>query len=292
MILGLGFALVSALGTNLSALFKARGAVAIARPIQVRHPVRSAADLFRSRWFAVGWILALFAWGLHIEALALAPLSTVQAILSGGLVFLAILAERFFGFQLGRRQWAGMALTAAGLAMIGLTATAEGPQRSSLAALIAVESAILALGVGLVRISTRRDVEHHGEALLLATAAGVLFGVSDVAIKYLTHAHGPVFGLLSPWTLTALVSFVISFYASARSLQIGQAVEVIAITSVAANLSAILGGILVFVEPIGSGAVGIIIRLLAFCLVIAGAALVPAPLRATADPPAQQTLAS
>jgi len=138
MILGLGFALVSALGTNLSGLFKARGAV-LARPIQVRHPWRSAAALFRSRWFAVGWILALFAWGLHIEALALAPLSTVQAILSGGLVFLAVLAERFFGFHLGRRQWAGMTLTAGGLAMIGLTATSEGPQRSSLAALIAFE---------------------------------------------------------------------------------------------------------------------------------------------------------
>jgi drug/metabolite transporter (DMT)-like permease len=291
MILGLGFALISALGTNLSGLFKARGAV-LAKPIQVRHPVRSAADLFRQRWFAVGWILALFAWGLHVGALALAPLSTVQAILSGGLVFLAVLAERFFGFHLGRRQWAGVTLTAAGLAVIGLTATSEGPQRSSLAALIAVESAILAVGVGLVRISTRRDVKHYGESLLLATAAGVLFGVSDVAIKYLTHAHGPVFGLLSPWTLTALISFVISFYASARSLQIGHAVEVIAITSVAANFSAILGGILVFGEPIGSGPVGIIGRLLAFCLVIAGAALVPAPLRATSDDPAQQTVAS
>lgn len=134
MILGLGFALVSALGTNLSGLFKARGAVVIARPIQVRHPGRSPADLFRSRWFAFGWILALFAWRLHIEALALAPLSTVQAILSGGLVFLAILAERFFGFHLGRRQSAGMTLTAAGLAMIGLTSASEGPQRSSLAA--------------------------------------------------------------------------------------------------------------------------------------------------------------
>jgi hypothetical protein len=60
MILGLGFALVSALGTNLSLLFKARGAV-LARPIQVSHPLRSAADLFRQRWFAIGWILALFA---------------------------------------------------------------------------------------------------------------------------------------------------------------------------------------------------------------------------------------
>jgi hypothetical protein len=126
----------------------------------------------------------------------------------------------------------------------------------------------LAIGVVLVRISTRRDIEHHGEALLLATAAGVLFGVSDVALKYLTHAHGPLFGLLSPWTLTAVISFVISFYASARSLQIGHAIE-----------------------PIGSGAVGIIARLLAFCLVIAGAALVPAPLRATPDAPTQQTTA-
>ena len=284
MILGLSFALVCALGTNVSSLLKARGAAALSRPVQVRHPLRSAADLFRSRWFAVGWIIALFAWGLHIEALALAPLSTVQAILSGGLVFLAVIAERFFGFHLGRRQWAGVTLTAAGLVVIGLTATSEGPQHSSLGALIAFESAILAVGVGLVRISTRRAVEHRGEALLLATAAGVLFGVSDVAIKYLTHAHGPLFGLLSPWTLTALISFVFSFYASARSLQIGLAIEVIAISSVAANLAAILGGILVFGEPVGSGAVGVIARLLAFCLVIAGAALVPAPLRATSDP--------
>jgi hypothetical protein len=130
-----------------------------------------------------------------------------------------------------RRQWAGVTITAAGLAVIGLTATSEGPQRSSLAALIVAETAILAIGVGLVRISTPRDVEHRGEALLLATAAGVLYGVSDVAIKYLTHAHEPVYGLLSPWTLTALISFVTSFCASARSLQIGLAIEVIAITS-------------------------------------------------------------
>jgi drug/metabolite transporter (DMT)-like permease len=282
MILGLSLALVCALGTNLSALFKARGAV-LARPIHARHPVRSATDLFRQRWFAIGWILALFAWGLHIEALALAPLSLVQVVLSGGLVFLAVLAERCFGYHLGRRQWAGVMITAIGLVVIGLTARAEGPQRSSLAALIAVETGILALGVGLVRISMRQDIQHRREALLLAIAAGVLFGVSDVAIKYLTHAHGPVFGLLSPWTLTALIAFVVSFYASARSLQIGLAVEVIALTSVAANLSAILGGVLVFGEPIGSGAVGIVGRLLAFGLVVAGAALVPAPLRATSN---------
>jgi drug/metabolite transporter (DMT)-like permease len=280
MILGLIFALGSAFGTNLGFLFKARGAM-LARPIRLRHPLRSAAALFGSKWFLIGWIVSFVAWVLHVEALSLAPLSNVQAVLSGGLVFLAVLAERFFGFRLGARQWAGVTITAVGLVIIALTANAEGPQRSSLAALISVEGAILLVGAGLVRISTRRGIEQRGEALLLATAAGVLFGVSDVAIKNLTHAHGALFGLLSPWTLTALVSFVVSFYASARSLQLGLAVEVIAITSVAANVAAILGGILVFGESVGSGGLGITARVLAFGLVIAGAALMPAPLRAS-----------
>jgi hypothetical protein len=44
---------------------------------------------------------------------------------------------------------------------------------------------------------------------------------------------------------------------------------------VAANLSAVIGGILVFGEPIGSGPLAIGARLAAFCLVIAGAALMP-----------------
>jgi drug/metabolite transporter (DMT)-like permease len=284
MILGLILALASALGTNVAFLFKHRGAV-LAPPIRVRHPLRSAADLFGSRWFAVGWMVAIFAWGLHVGALSLAPLSVVQAVLSGGLVFLAVFAERFFGFQLGRRQWVGVTITAAGLVVIGLTGGgANTSQRASLAALIAVEGAIFALGAALVRISTRRLVLHRVEGLLLGAAAGALFGVSDVAIKYLTKTPpGPLLGAVSPWTLTAIIAGVVAFYASARSLQLGEGVEVIALTSVAANLAAIVGGILVFNEPIGSGPLAITARFLAFCLVIAGAALMPAPIRATPD---------
>ena len=284
MILGLLLALASAVGTNVASLFKHRGAV-LAPPIQAGRPLRSATDLFSSRWFAVGWMVAILAWGLHVGALSLAPLSIVQAVLSGGLVFLAVFAERYFGFQLGRRQWAGVTITAAGLVVIGLTGGgATHPQRASLAALIAVEGAIFATGAALVRISTRRLVLRRAEGLLLGAAAGALFGVSDVAIKYLTQAPpGPLLGSVSPWTLTAMVAGVIAFYASARSLQIGNGVEVIALTSVAANLAAIIGGVLVFHEPIGSGAVAITGRFLAFCLVIAGAALMPAPMRATPD---------
>jgi hypothetical protein len=123
------------------------------------------------------------------------------------------------------------------------------------------------------------------QGLLLGAAAGALFGVSDIAIKFLVDdiASG-VLELISPWTAAALIASVFAFYASARGLQLGPGVEVIAITSVTANLTAIIGGILVFRDPVGTGALEITGRLLAFCLVVAGAALIPAPVRATSAP--------
>src|SRR5207253_1263378 len=81
-----------------------------ATPVDARHPLRSAADLFRSRWWTIGWIVAFVAFAFHAAALALAPLSVVQAVVAGGLVFLAVLAERVFGFKLGRREWMGVAI--------------------------------------------------------------------------------------------------------------------------------------------------------------------------------------
>jgi drug/metabolite transporter (DMT)-like permease len=285
VIIGLALALACALGTNVAFLFKHRGAV-LAPPVRVRHPLRSAADLFRSKWFALGWVVAVGAWGLHVAALALAPLSIVQAVLSGGLVFLAVLAERYFGFQLGRRQWIGLLITAAGLVVIGLTSGSHAgePPGYALAALIAVECTVLVLATGLATFSSRLGVGPAGQGMLLGVAAGALFGVSDIALKYLTHAiQGGVLELLSPWLVAALVASVVSFYASARGLQLGPGVQVIALTSVAANLTAIVGGILVFRDPVGTGGLEITGRMAAFCLVIVGAALMPAPMRATRE---------
>jgi drug/metabolite transporter (DMT)-like permease len=186
---------------------------------------------------------------LHVGALALAPLSIVQAVLSGGLVFLAVFAERFFGFRLGRRQWAGVIVTAAGLAIIGLTTGSDDadPPGYALAALIAIECGVLVVGTAIAAMSTHRRIPLAAQGLLLGAAAGALFGVSDIAIKYLADAvEDGALELISPWSGAALAASVVAFYASARGLQIGPGVEVIALTSVAANLTAIIGGILVF----------------------------------------------
>ena len=117
---------------------------------------------------------------------------------------------------------------------------------------------------------------------MLGTAAGILFGVSDVAIKALTGPVGSqgLAGLLSPWLVTCVIASVIAFYASARGLQKGEAVPVITLTSAAANVTAISGGIIVFGDPMPGDPLGIAIQSFAFVLVIAAAALTPAPLRA------------
>jgi hypothetical protein len=75
---------------------------------------------------------------------------------------------------------------------------------------------------------------------------------------------------------------IAAFFASARSLQLGPAVPVIAVTSIAGNASAIPAGIVVFGDPLGSDAVAVAVRSFAFVLVVVAAALIPAPTRAAA----------
>jgi drug/metabolite transporter (DMT)-like permease len=279
--LGILLSLLCALATNVGFLLKHRGANA-APDVSLRHPVASAVGLFRSKWFTLGMLVALVAWSLHVAALALAPLSLVQAVISGGLVFLTVLAERFFGFTVGTRQWAGVGLTALGLVLLAVTLPHGGGAHSnySLAAMIAFESALLVLGTFLVLSPALGSHHHHG--VMLGTAAGILFGVSDVAIKALTGSVGDlgVAGLLSPWMATCILASVIAFYACAGGLQKGDAVPVITLTSAAANVTAISGGILVFGDPMPSDPVGIVLQSFAFVLVIVAAALTPAPLRA------------
>jgi hypothetical protein len=54
-------------------------------------------------------------------------------------------------------------------------------------------------------------------------------------------------------------------------------VPMIALTSAAANLTTIAAGPIVFGEPLPSSHLGLVVRLLAFALVIAAAALTPPP---------------
>ena len=280
--IGIFIALACAFATNLGFLYKYRGAND-APAVSMAHPWRSAVDLFRSKWFAIGMAVAVGAWGLHVAAMAMAPMSVVQAVLSGGVVLLAVMAERLFGYCVGPRQWWGVALTAAGLVLLGVTlpATNSAHSQFSLAGMISFEAGMV--GVGALLVAGKRigaPVHHHG--VMLGAASGILFGVSDIAIKAVTGlvgSHGMA-AFLSPWMLVIAAASVAAFYASARGLQDGDAVPVITVTATASTVTCISGGILVFGDPLAGNAFGLAVQMLAFALVCVAAWLTPAPVRA------------
>jgi drug/metabolite transporter (DMT)-like permease len=279
---GILLALACALATNIGFLYKHRGACA-APAVNMHRPLRSARSLFASKLFAIGMVIATGAWVFHVAALSMAPLSLVQAVLASGVVLLAVMAERLFGLRIGRRQWMGLGLMAGGLVLLGLTLPAAhgADSRFSLPGMIAFEASLIVGGTLLIagpRIGAPR--EHHG--FMLGAASGILFGVSDIAIKAmsgLVGTHG-IAGLLTPWLLVCIAASIAAFYASAKGLQDGEAIPVIAITGTAANVSGIVGGILVFGDPLSGNPVALVIECLAFGLVLLAAWLMPAPVRA------------
>jgi drug/metabolite transporter (DMT)-like permease len=277
------FAFASAFATNVGFLLRQRGAVE-APDVDVRRPVHTTIELFNRKWWSIGFAVAAVAWALQVAALKFAPISLVQAVLASGFVILGVLAERFFGFRLEKRQWIGIGLTTLGLALLAVTAastkTTGSHSKYALAGALAFEAALVA-GGALMVASHQIGFGRGKRASWMAAGAGMLFTVSHIGIKALSGSidFGRPATLLSPWVPIVVAAFVGAFFASARSLQIGDGVGVIAVTSAVSNVSAILGGIVVFSDPVGANPLMVAIRIIAFALVCLAAALIPAPVR-------------
>src|SRR4051794_20756 len=278
--LGLLLALATAFFSVLGFLYKHRGAVQ-SPTVELGRPVRSSLALFGSRWYTLGIVIATGSWALHVAALSLAPISLVQSVIAGGLVLLTVTADRLFAHHVTRREWIGVALAALGLAF--LAATLEGAGRSAHSSYEAARLVPWVAGLAtLALVVAATSGASHRRGVVLGASAGLFWAASDTSIKALSGqlGDGAASVLLSPLAaVIALASFA-GLVVSAKSLQIGKAVPVIAVTSVAANVFTIAAGPIVFGEPLPDTSLGLLMRLVAFALVISAAALTPAPVRA------------
>ena len=262
-------------------LYKHRGAVESPQ-VELRRPMRTSLALFRSPWYTLGIVVAMVGWGLHVGALALAPISLVQSVIAGGLVLLTVTADRLFAHQVTRREWIGVGLAALGLAFLAATLEGTGDEAHSdyetshLVTYVAIVS-VAAISVAIASIGRLR------EGVMLGVSAGLFWAASDTSIKALSGELGDSAWtaiLFSPLAVVIALGSAAGLVVSARSLQIGKAVPVIALTSVAANALTIAAGPLVFEEPFPDSPLGVFLRLAAFTLVIVAAGLTPAPVSA------------
>jgi drug/metabolite transporter (DMT)-like permease len=272
--LGLVLALVTSLMSVLGFFLKHRGAVA-APAVEWRRPVWSTVELFRSPVYTLGCVVATTSWGFHVAALGLAPISLVQAVIAGGLVLVTVLADRVFGQSVSRREWIGVALTAAGLAFLAATLGATGD--SAHGDYGASELAVVVGGATVAGLVITMRSGTNGP--LLGVAAGLLWAGSDITIKALSGKAGDlgIAVLWHPFALVILVLSAIGLLVSARSLQLGPVVPVIALTTATTNVLTIAAGPTVFGEPLPEGTAALLVRIVAFALVIAAAALTPPP---------------
>jgi multidrug transporter EmrE-like cation transporter len=270
---GLLCAVLTALGSIVGFFLKHKGAIK-APPVDARRPIHSTVELFKSPVYTLGCVVATTSWGFHVAALALAPISVVQSVIAGGLVLITVVADRFFGHSVTRREWIGVALTAAGLAF--LAATLEGTvdeAHSDYDAVVFGVTLVVTTGAAVLLV-----VRNGTNGPALAVSAGLLWAGSDITIKALTGHDGLGLGtILHPFAAIIVVWSLVALLISAKSLQLGPVVAVIALTSATANVVTIAAGPVVFQEPLPEDPAALLVRLAAFALVITAAAMTPPP---------------
>lgn len=262
---GLTLALASAGALNWG-FFTQHGAASGLPPLTLRRPLSSLRRLFGDlRWLS-GFAAGIGGWALYVAALALAPLSLVQAVSAGGIGLLALLVSR--GGRVTATERRGVAASIVGLALLGVSLSGQAghgssPSRAALGAWLAVS--VLAAALAALRGASG-----------LGAAAGILYAAGDVATKAAVHGGGRL--ALVP---AVLACHGLAFVALQLAFQRGGALATAGVATLCTNALPIAAGTLLFGDGLGSlpG-----VRILAFACTLAGATLLARAPRSSEGP--------
>lgn len=247
LLLGLAITVASSLALNAGYVLQHLGG-AKAPAVDARRPITAVRGLMRSRLWVLGIGTNLFGSLLHIGALAVAPITLVQAFSAAGLAVVVPASSRLAGTPLHRSERVAVATIVAALGVLAIRpATTSTAPASAGAPVLFLVVALVVAGV----LATTRGAR-RGAALALT--AGLLYGLSDAATKGFTSAagHGLVGAVLSPWPPVIVVLCVAAFFALQRGLQMGTAATVIVLMTAATNVAAVAAGVAVFAESFGA----------------------------------------
>ncbi|MFI6091242.1 DMT family transporter [Streptomyces sp. NPDC051218] len=172
---------VAVLLSLVSAVAYAGGAILQER-VAVSTPERRYAPLRRGVWWVA---IALNGLGalLHVVALAYGPLSVVQPLGALTIVFALPMAALFVRRKAGATAWRGAIMATVGLA--GLLSLTQSADAQSLNDAERVMVALVTAGAVVALMVVAHAVHRHPvvRSVLLASAAGVAFGIASVFTK-------------------------------------------------------------------------------------------------------------
>ena len=248
--------------------------------MSARRPLRTLSSMLRSPWWRVGLLLGATGFVLHLSALALAPISLVQAFVAGGLALVAPLAARAFHHHLTRAERRAVPLMAASLAALALGISDPTRHLHFDAASLWLYLAALMLVATLLATAVEGRFRHPA----LGLAAGLFYGALDSSTKGLAdlfRSDGPAAVIRSPLLLVAVAAGVTAFFCFQRALQTNRPLTAIAVMEAGATGGGVMAGFIAFGDSLGT-APGIELLHLAAFVGVGIAAWTP---RARPDPP-------
>jgi hypothetical protein len=261
---GLVLAFASAVVINLAYL-REHAAASRLPALSFRHPVYSIKLLLGDRPWLLGWAMETVGFLLYVAALALAPLSLVQAIGAGGIGVLAFVSARRAGRRLTRVELGGVLLSVLGLVALAVSLAGGKAEEGGgeLGPILLWLGVTAAVAVVLIVVGRR----HWGAAVAYGVAGGLWFSIGDISTKITTQGGAR----------TAFVVLMLVGYAAGTGLlqvgyQAGGALTVAGLATLATNALPIAAGTVVLDEPLPGGALGAL-RLAAFVAVVTGAVL-------------------
>jgi hypothetical protein len=271
MIGGLLLALASAALINVGFLLQHRGLRRTSGGSILAQLRRALRDRVWLSGQAIGWV----GFAAQIVAVAIAPLSLVQAFAAGGLALSVPVAAGMFHHHITRSQMLTVLVMAAALAVlpIGFSTARDHLDTSSLVLATAGGTAV---ALALARVPT---------VWARAIAAGVFYGLADAAIKavslgWRTEGIGTV---VSGWTAVAAVGTFAGFLAFQSSLRGDRPVASISLMNGLAALVALICGLVAFGESLGLGPAAATAHLVAIAVVLAGVPVLAAAQAEIAD---------
>ena len=237
-------------------------------PLTARKPFRSLGLLLRSSGWRVGFAAETGGWLVYVTALALAPLSLVQAVSASGIAVLALLVVHGQPSRLSIRERLAVGVALLGLVLLSVSLVGAKPASHTphgagvVIWLVAAAGAAVALTVLRIRFS---------RAAALGLAAGLLFSDGDISAKLVS------FGGI--W-LVALVPLVACYAAGTGVLQAafqhGSALTAAGIATLVTNAVPIAAGFVLFDEALPPGIRGAL-QIAAFASIVASAGLLGSP---------------
>lgn len=240
------------------------GAASTLPALTIRRPLVSLRLLFGDRRWLIGFGAGIGGWVFYVAALALAPLSLVQAVSAGGIGILALLVQRASDTPLARREWLAVAVSITGLVLLG--ASLVGGSNSGQSSTWVAVLAWLGLSAVAAALAAGPLAPLIAGGAGLGLAAGILYAAGDLATK--AAVGGGLWLALVPAVLAA---HGLAFVCLQLGFQRGGALATAGASTLLTNALPIAGGIALFHERVPGGALGAV-RLAAFALVVVGAA--------------------